>query len=361
MAQTATDPSSLTADDVAQRVFNSALGTVETLSIYVGDRMGWYRALVEGGPATYLELAERAGGHPRYIKEWLEQQAAYGLLDVSGDNGERRFSLAPATAEVLTDEHSLSYLAPLARMLAASAIQLPSLMNAYEQGGGVGWSQFGDDARQSQGDMNRPWFERVLPEALAGVDSVHSVLSRPNARVADIGFGAGWSSIAIARAYEDATVDGFDVDEPSVEMAARNAKESGLEDRVRFYAKNAGEMEAEGYDAVFAFECIHDMPYPIEVLAAARRAIKDGGVVIVMDEAVGDRFTAPADEVERLMYGFSLFLCLPDGMAHENSAATGTVMRPETLERYSREAGFSRLSVLPIEDFGFWRFYQLHQ
>lgn len=323
--------------------------------------MGWYRALVDGGPANDEELAARAGGHPRYVKEWLEQQAAYGLLEVSGENSGRRYSLTPAAAEVLTDERSLSYLAPLARMLAASAIQLPMLLKAYRQGGGVGWSQFGDDARESQADMNRPWFEKVLPESLAGVDSVHSVLQRPNARVADIGFGAGWSSIAIARAYPGATINGFDVDEPSVEMATRNAKEAGLEDRVRFYPKSAAEMEGKAYDAIFAFECIHDMPHPVEVLGAARRAVKGDGVVIVMDEAVGDSFTAPADEVERLMYGFSLFLCLPDGMAHENSAATGTVMRPQTLERYAVEAGFSKLSVLPIEGFGFWRFYELHQ
>jgi hypothetical protein len=125
------------------------------------------------------------------------------------------------------------------------------------------------------------------------------------------------------------------------------------------HADAAGLAEG-GFDAAFAFECIHDMPQPVEVLAAMRRAVASGGPVVVMDEAVGDAFTAPGDEVERLMYGFSLFICLPDGMAHPSSVGTGTVMRPETLRRYAVEAGFAGVDTLPIEDFGFWRFYRLH-
>jgi hypothetical protein len=101
------------------------------------------------------------------------------------------------------------------------------------------------------------------------------------------------------------------------------------------------------------------MPRPVEVLAAIRRAVVPGGPVVVMDEAVGDRFQAPGDDVEKLMYGFSVLICLPDGMAHQPSAGTGTVMRPDTLRTYAREAGFRDIETLPVEDFGFWRFYRL--
>ncbi|MBW3603659.1 MAG: class I SAM-dependent methyltransferase, partial [Actinobacteria bacterium] len=171
--------------------------------------------------------------------------------------------------------------------------------------------------------------------------------------------GGGWSSIAVARAYPEATADGFDVDEASVEMARRNAAEAGVDDRVRFIHADAGEIDGE-YDAVCFFECVHDMPRPVEVLSAARRILRPGGIVVVMDEAVGDEFTAPGDEVERLMYGLSLLICLPDGMSHQPSAGTGTVFRPSTLRRYAQDAGFTDIEVLPITDFGFWRFYQLH-
>ncbi len=113
------------------------------------------------------------------------------------------------------------------------------------------------------------------------------------------------------------------------------------------------------YDAVFAFECLHDMPRPVEVLAAAARALAPEGCVVVMDEAVAESFTAPGDELERLMYGFSLLVCLPDGMAHPPTVATGTVMRPNTLRSYGQAAGLETFEILPIEGFGFWRFYRL--
>jgi hypothetical protein len=109
---------------------------------------------------------------------------------------------------------------------------------------------------------------------------------------------------------------------------------------------------------VTAFECIHDLTEPVSVLGTMHQAAAEDGIVVVMDEAVGDRFGERTDEVERLMYGFSIFICLPDGMSHDGSAATGTVMRPSTLEAYARAAGFSGVEVLPIEN-DLWRFYEL--
>lgn len=359
MAISTEEMASKTAEDFAEDLFQSALGTIQVMSIYLGDRLGWYRALAEGGPASARELVERGGGNERYAQEWLEQQAAYGLLEVS-EGVERRFILSDAAAEVLTDTSSLNYLAPLARMLSASAIQLPKLADAFRNGGGVNWADFGDDARESQADMNRPWFEHALPGALEGVDEVHKVLSRPGARIADIGYGFGWSSIALAKAYPQATVHGFDIDGPSAAAAAKNAEEAGVGDRVTFSADDGAAIDDTCFDAIFAFECIHDMSHPVEVLTAARRALKSDGVMVVMDEAVGESFSAPADDTEKLMYGFSILLCLPDGLSHDHSVGTGTVMRPETLKRYARQAGFRDVSILPIDDFGFWRFYRLH-
>jgi 2-polyprenyl-3-methyl-5-hydroxy-6-metoxy-1,4-benzoquinol methylase len=185
------------------------------------------------------------------------------------------------------------------------------------------------------------------------------VLSRPGARIADVGCGAGWASLALARAYPQSIVDGFDLDPPSIELARENAAGAGLVDRVHFHLADAAGLAGAGYDAAFAFECLHDMPAPVDVLAAMRHAVVPDGAVVVMDEAVSDEFTAPGDDVERLMYAYSVLICLPDGMAHQPSAGTGTVMRPQTLRRYAREAGFSDVTTLPIKDFGFWRFYEM--
>ena len=350
------------ADAVAMRLMMAAIGSFDLLALHLGTTLGLYQALQDGGPATSADLAARAGIHERYAREWLEHQAVGGYLTADGspDAAARVYTLPAATAEVVLDTGSLAYSAPMGRILAGVAAKMPDLVEAYRAGGGVSWEDFGPAARESQAAMNRPWFEVRLGPALTGVPEVHEVLRRPGARVADLGSGGGWSSIALARAYPQATVDGFDVDRPSVDMASRNAQEAGVADRVRFHHVDVANADiGEGYDAVFAFECVHDLPAPVEFLATARAALRPGGLMVVMDEAVQPEFTAPGDEVERLFYGFSLTVCLPDGMSHQPSAGTGTVMRQSTLESYAREAGFDGLTVLPIEDFGIWRFYRL--
>ena len=362
MTSTAQLTPDLTADAFAERLFSSTLATVECLSVYVGDRLGWYESLAADGPATPADLAGRTGTCERYAREWLEQQAVYGILLTDPTDPERRYELPPGVREVLTDEHSLLYLGPLPRMFAAAGAHLPNLLDAYRTGGGVSWQELGADARESQAAINRPWFERSLADALHGVADIDEVLRRPGARIADVGCGAGWSTLALARAYPEARVDGIDVDAPSVEMARGNAESESAElaARVTFRLADGATLAADDeYDAAFAFECLHDMPRPVEVLGAVRRAVRPDGLVVIMDEAVADEFTAPGDDLERFMYGASLLICLPDGMSSRPSAETGTVMRRATLERYAAQAGFKHVSVLPIEGFSFFRFYRL--
>jgi SAM-dependent methyltransferase len=357
-------PAGTTVDEFADRVLTATLGAFDTLNVYLGDRLGWYRTMAKVGPVTAAELAALSRADERYAREWLEQQAASGFLEAVDDGAAgkpRRFRLPDAAAEVLTDTASLSYLAPLTRFVGAAAGQLPALVQAYRDGGGVSWAQFGADARTGQADMNRPWYERELAGALRGVPDLHALLDRPGTAIADIGCGEGWSTIALARAYPRATVQGYDPDAPSTAAAAAHAEVDGLTDRLGFTtADAAAAMPESGYDAVFAFECLHDLPHPVAVLTAARRALRPGGVVVVMDEAAGEEFTAPGDEVERLLYGFSTLVCLPDARSHAPSAATGTVIRPSTVRDYAAQAGFSATEILPIDGFGFWRFYRLH-
>ncbi|MGY0390532.1 class I SAM-dependent methyltransferase [Nocardioides sp. WG-D5] len=355
------DASQQTADEVAERLFGSLLGTVEIVSVFIGDRLGWYRSLADDGPASAAELAERTGTQVRYAREWLEQQAVSGLLVVEADGSpdERRFAIPASTAEVMTDATSLAYLVPIARMFGAVGPVLPRLMEAYRKGGGVSWDDLGDDARQSQADANRPWYVKQLGPALAGVPVVHDALSAPGCRILDVGCGGGWSSIALARAYPEATVLGIDIDQPSVDMAVANVREAGVEDRVRFLCQDAATVQEGTVDMAFAFECVHDMPRPVDVLSAVRKTLAPGGSMVVMDEAVADSFAPDGDELEQIMYGFSLLVCLPDGLSSPPSVGTGTVMRPSTLKGYGEAAGFGGFEVLPIEEFGFWRFYRL--
>lgn len=343
----------------AARVLDAALGAMQLQAARHGDRLGWYRALADRGSLTSAELAEATGTHERYCREWLEHQAVSAWLEVEPGEGERRYRLPAEHAAVLTDPDSLAHLLPLARLLGATAARSEELQEAYRTGGGVGWGDFGDDAREAQAALNRPMFLRLLaPEYLAAVPGVDAALAA-GGRVADVGCGFGWSSVGVARQWPSATVDAFDVDLPSVRAARHNVEAAGVGDRVAVHHADAASAAGGGYDLVMALECVHDMPHPAAVLRAMRRLAGDDGVVVVMDERVADEFTAPGDAVEQMYYGFSLLCCLPDGMSAPGSAGTGTVMRRSVLEGYAREAGFSRLEVLPLDNDVF-RFYRLH-
>jgi 2-polyprenyl-3-methyl-5-hydroxy-6-metoxy-1,4-benzoquinol methylase len=213
--------------------------------------------------------------------------------------------------------------------------------------------------------MNRNLFLYELGQNhLPSIPDLHArLLANPPARIADIGCGLGWSSIGMALAYPNVQVDGFDLDEPSIEEAWTNARSYGLADRLTFHARDAASMEVLNgrYDLVTAFECIHDLGNPVGVLRTMRRLAGDRGAVIVMDERVGDVFTAEGSEFEWMMYGWSVLHCLPVGIADTNpSAATGTVMRTATLRHYAQAAGFREVQVLPIDNL-FFRFYRLHR
>ena len=352
----------ITAENYAERLFSATLGAYESLSVYAGLRLGWFAALAQDGPATSAELADRTGTQERYCREFCELQAGLGTLTVKSGSTtkDRVYALPAGPAEVLLDEQSLNHLGPLTRLVAAAGRQIDPLLDAYRNGGGVSWAELGNDARESQAALNRPWFTRRLGPALAEAGDLHAELGRPGARIADVGCGAGWSTFALGHAYPEATVIGLDVDQPSIEAARAAAATEGLADRVRFAVAN-GETLAElgPFDAAFAFECLHDMPQPVEVLQAIRQAVRPGGPVVIMDEAVDDEFSAPASEVDQCMYAFSLFICLPDGLSSSPSAGTGTVLRKPLLDDYAHRAGFAEVTVLPISDFGFFRFYRL--
>jgi 2-polyprenyl-3-methyl-5-hydroxy-6-metoxy-1,4-benzoquinol methylase len=349
-----------TAEGLVERLFGAMLATMDVHAAYLGDRLGYYRVLAEQ-PVTSSELAARSGTAERYAREWLEQQAVTGILDTDADvdASERRYTLPAAYVGPLVDAVDADHFAPFLQFVVGAVKQTERLVEAFRTGGGVSWAELGTDARQGQGGANRVLFLGPLGrEYLPSIPDVHAAL-RAGGRVADLGCGVGWSSIGIALAYPDATVDGYDVDVPSIDTARQNAREAGVDDRVRFHAVDAATVDPSGgYDAVFAFECIHDLSDPVAVLAAMRRLAGDRGTVIVMDERVAETFTAPGDEVERMMYGYSLMCCLADGMSHQPSAATGTVMRPSTLRGYAAEAGFADVEVLDIAN-DFFRFYRL--
>ncbi len=351
-----------TRDALARRLLEANLAAYELATIYLGDRLGLYKALREGGPATPVELARRTGTAERYVREWLEQQAVAGFLEVQNDGNaaERSYALGREHAEVLLDRDSLSHIAPLGRFTIGVLAGLPRLLEAFRSSGGISYADYNNDVREGQAEVNRTMFVNLLgSQWLPSIPDVHHrLMADPPARVADIACGTGWSSIAMARAYPKARVDGFDLDEQSIQMARENAEGEGLDGRINFWHRDAADPRLRRkYDLVTIFEALHDMARPVEALKAARAAVNENGAVLIADERVSHEFS-PGNDGERLFYSWSVLFCLPTGMAEQPSAGTGTVMRPDKLRQYATEAGFTNVQILPIEH-EFWRFYRL--
>jgi SAM-dependent methyltransferase len=351
-------------DELVERLFGSALGALDLLCVYLGDRLGMYRALADRGPSTSAELASAAGVNERYAREWLEQQAMAGILeaqDPGASDAERRYAVPAGHDEVLLEGGSLNHMAPMAQLLVACALPIHAVLEAFRSGDGVPYADYGADLHEGQARFTQPLFDNLLAtDWFPAVSSIHDRLNGdPPARVADVACGLGRSSIAIARGYPKVTVDGIDLDQASIVRAEQLLPGSGVEDRVAFGCRDAADPMLSGrYDLVTIFEALHDMSHPVEVLRAARALLSDGGRVLVADEKTAERFALDAGDVERLYYGFSVLHCLPVGMVGENAAGTGTVMREDTVRGYAEHAGFADCEVAPIEN-DFWRFYLL--
>lgn len=345
-------------DALVQRMNDAVLGSFDIASTYLGVKLGLYRSLHDHGPATAAELAERTGTDERLVREWLEQQGAAELLSASDESGEWRFALPPEHVDVLLDPDAVDGIAGTVRSIVSDLAQVPRLVESFRTGVGIPYADYGPDQAEGQAMGSRPIYRTEIRDWFAAIPELAGKLADGSARVLDIGCGAGWSSVCIAHAYPGVSVDGVDLDPRSIEAAQQLAVSEGVTDRVTFELRDAATLSGAGYDVAAMFEMVHDLSRPVEALRVAREAVGAGGVVLVADEPVGDAYTAPASPEDRLYYGYSLLHCLPASMTEPGSAATGTVMRPDTLRRYATEAGFGSVEVLPVESAAF-RLYLL--
>lgn len=351
-------------DALAGRLFEATLGAFDLLAIHLGDELGLYRALADRGGLTAPDLAAATGIAPRYAREWLEHQAVGSILDVddpSADANERRYSLPAGHDDVLADATNLAFMAPMAQWVVAGGKSMADLIDAYRSGGGVPWDRY-QDVVIAQDRINRPAFTHLLTqEWLPALPEFDIRLRELGGRIADVACGTGWSTIALARAYPKARVDGLDLDRGSIDMAQRRLATDATDvaDRVTFQARDAGDPGLAGqYDLAIILEAVHDMAHPAPVLRAVRNLLAPGGALLIADEKVAESFGAPGDEVERLMYSYSVLYCLPNSLAEAGSVGTGTVLRPGRMRELAAEAGFSKVSIAPIEHDTF-RFYRL--
>jgi 2-polyprenyl-3-methyl-5-hydroxy-6-metoxy-1,4-benzoquinol methylase len=314
--------------------------TLNTALVVMGDRLGLYRALAGAGPLSPTELAERTDTAERYVREWLNAQAAGGYVEYDADTG--RYSLPPEQAAALTDEESPAYLPGFFQIALGSVIDSPRITEAARSGDGIGWGDHVHDVHEGCERFFRPSYNaHLVAEWLPALDGVVEKLER-GITVADIGCGHGASTILMAKAFPNSTYHGYDYHDGSIDTATERAGTAGVADRVTFKAEPASSYSGQGYDLVTMFDCLHDMGDPAGAARHVRASLAPDGTWMIVEPRAGDRVEENLNPVGRAYYSFSTLLCTPASLSQEVGLALGAQAGEARIREIVTGAGFSR-------------------
>ena len=341
------DPEALRAK--AQQVFGALGGAMTSAMIYLGDRLGLYRALAGGDPVTSGELAERTGLHERWVREWLYQQGAAGLLE---HRGEERFALSAEAEAVLADESHPAFGAGFFSHLPQTLQVAERLPEAFHSGVGLPYDAFGPEGAIGIERGFAPWFRSMLiPEALPRVEGLIERLA-DGIEAADIGCGTGVAVLELARHFPQSRFRGYDISEHALSRARRAQAEAGL-DNASFHHARQEPLPADGsLDFITTFDCLHDMTDPAGVIRNIRAAIAEDGVWLVSDIKAQPDYAANVERnpMAAMMYGTSVLTCMSSALSEPGGLGLGTLgLHTELAERLVREAGFERFESLALD------------
>jgi SAM-dependent methyltransferase len=314
--------------------------TLNAALVVMGDKLGLYRALAEGGAQNAAELASRASVAERYVREWLNAQAAGGY--VAYDPATETYSLPPEQAVALTDSSSPAFLPGFFQLALGTVIDSPRITEAARSGEGVGWHEHGHDVFDGCERFFRPGYNaNLIPAWLPALDGVTEKLEA-GAKVADLGCGHGSSTILMAAAFPASTFLGSDYHAGSIEIARERAAEAGVADRVVFETAAASAAQGSGFDLVTMFDCLHDMGDPVGAARQVLSMLASDGSWMIVEPMAGDRVEDNLNPVGRAFYGFSTFLCTPASLSQEVGLALGAQAGEARIAEVVAEAGFTR-------------------
>ncbi len=324
-----------------ERAFGDVGAAMTASLVVLGDRLGLYRALASNGPSTSAELAALTGTSERHVREWLRAQAAAFYVDY--DHASGRYGLSPEQAAVFADDSGTACMLGGFQLAVAAGRAVDRLEDSFRSGAGLGWHEHDRGVSEGTARFFRPAYATHLVGTwIPSLGGVAERLER-GARVADVGCGHGVSTMLMARAFPASTFTGFDDHEPSIGAANRAAHAAGLAGRCRFEARGAKDFPLEGWDLVAFLDCLHDMGDPVGALRHARRALADGGTVMVVEPRAGDAVTDNLTPVGRVYYAASALVCTPASLAQEVGAALGAQAGESRLGEVFAAAGFGHV------------------
>src|SRR6266705_2204111 len=314
--------------------------TVNAGLIVLGDRLGLYKAMAGAGPISSSALAEKTGTAERYVREWLNAQAAGGY--VTYDPATQSYELPAEQAMALADENSPAFVCGAFELATATIKAERQIEDSFRTGAGFGWHQHDAGVPTGCERFFRPGYNANLVStwipALGGVEEK----LRVGARIADIGCGLGASSRLMAEAYPRSKVTGFDYHKQSIDMARKKAQDAGLSDRLQFEVASASSFPGTGYDLVAVFDSLHDMGDPVGVAIHIKQALAPDGTWLVVEPIAGDRVEQNLNPVGRAYYAFSTFLCVPNSLSQEGGLALGAQAGEKRIRDVVTAAGFTR-------------------
>ncbi|MFZ0667206.1 MAG: class I SAM-dependent methyltransferase [Acidimicrobiales bacterium] len=340
---TTQEPAAVDVDKLMSFVFRAVdeVGaTLNTALVVMGDKLGLYKALAQAGPLTSSELAAKTGTSERYVREWLNAQAAGGFVEYQPEEG--RYSLPPEQAVALTDESSPAYLPGIFQIALGSVLDSPRISEAARSGDGIGWHDHVHDVHEGCERFFRPGYNaHLVAEWLPALDGVVAKLES-GAKVADVGCGHGASTVLMAQAFPASTFVGSDYHEGSITTARTRADEAGVADHVTFEVAPAESYPGKGYDLVTMFDCLHDMGDPAGAARHVRESLAEDGTWMIVEPAAGDRVEENLNPVGRAYYGFSTLLCTPSSLSQPVGLALGAQAGEARIRDIVTSAGFSR-------------------
>lgn len=315
--------------------------------VVIGDRLGLYRAMAHAGPMTSDEVARATDTSERYVREWLNAQAAAGYVRYAGDG---RYELPDEHALPLTDESSPACVIGAFETAIGAVLSTDEVADAFVTGKGIGWGDHDEHVHIGCERFFRPGYISFLTtQWIPALQGVEAKLQR-GISVADVGCGHGASTIHLARSYPNSTFTGFDPHDRSVDTARKRAADAGVSDRVEFECAPAAKITGS-YDLIAFFDCLHDLGDPVGALLAARAHLNDGGTVMLVEPMATDTVEGNLNPVGAAYYGFSTLLCTPNALAQERALVLGAQAGEARLRAVAEEAGyrnFRRVAETPF-------------
>jgi 2-polyprenyl-3-methyl-5-hydroxy-6-metoxy-1,4-benzoquinol methylase len=341
MAQTVAHPvDEAKLDALIGRMLGDVGASFSSMLVALGDRLGLWKAMANGEPVTPGELAARTGTTDRYVREWLNAQAAAGYVSYDGTSG--RYALSPEGAFTLADETSPASFAGLFEIIAAYGADLDQITERFRTGDGLAWGQHHSALFTGTERFFRSGYIANLTSAwIPALDGVEAKLDA-GATVADVGCGVGASTILMAKAYPRSRFIGFDYHQQSIDLARERAQAAEVDDRVTFDVALSTDYPGEDYDLVAHFDCLHDMEDPAGAARRVRQSLAPDGTWMIVEPFAGDHPEDNHNPIGRVFYSASTMICVPHSLSQHGPALGAQAGEARIRELVVGEGGFSR-------------------